>query len=164
MTSKFSPGNLWLQIAVSIAWISAVSGLGRMLTDLGPWYQALKQPAWKPPDWSFGVIWTSIFVLIVIAGILAWRRASHPAQRVQILALFAVNSMLHVLWSFLFFTAKRPDWALVELAFLWLSIAALIATFWKISKTASLLLIPYISWVTTAGFLNWDNIRLNGPF
>jgi len=152
------------QSLVAVLWLGAVSFLGQMLTDLGPWYQALKQPEWKPPDWAFGVIWSSIFVLIGIAGVLAWRRASHPAQRVQILALFFLNSMFHVIWSLLFFTLKRPDWALVELVFLWLSIAALIVTFWKISRLASLLMLPYITWVTIAGFLNYANIVLNGPF
>lgn len=164
MASLMDPGKLWRQIIVSVVWISAVSWLGRMLTDLGPWYQALKQPDWKPPDWAFGVIWTSIFVLIVVAGILAWRRVAHPSQRVGIVALFAINSILHVLWSFLFFTAKRPDWAMVEVVLLWASIAALIVMFWKISRLASLLLVPYIVWVTVAAFLNWSNVVLNGPF
>lgn len=162
MQSLKSP--MVVQSLVAVLWLWAVSFLGQMLTDLGPWYQALKQPEWKPPDWAFGVIWSSIFVLIGIAGVLAWRRASHPAQRVQILALFFLNSIFHVIWSLLFFTMKRPDWALIELVFLWLSIAALILTFWKISRLASLLMVPYIAWVTIAGFLNYANIVLNGPF
>ena len=159
-----SNGSLVRQIAVAVIWVSAVSVLGQMLTDLGPWYQNLKQPDWKPPDWAFGVIWTSIFVLIVIAGVLAWRRTTHPAQKVQILALFGINSILHVTWSMLFFTVKRPDWAIVELVFLWLSIVAIIWTFWKISRVASVILLPYLAWVTIAGFLNYANVQLNGPF
>ncbi len=159
-----SNGSLVRQVAVAVIWVSAVSVLGQMLTDLGPWYQNLKQPDWKPPDWAFGVIWTSIFVLIVIAGVLAWRRTIHPAQKVQILALFGINSILHVTWSMLFFTVKRPDWAIVELVFLWLSIVAIIWTFWKISRLASVILLPYLAWVTIAGFLNYANVQLNGPF
>ncbi|MEY3355615.1 MAG: hypothetical protein RJB53_259 [Pseudomonadota bacterium] len=156
--------GLLRQLTVAVIWISAVSVIGQNLTDLGPWYQALKQPPWKPPDWAFGLIWTSVFVLIVIAGVLAWRKTHHPAQRVQIVALFAINSMLHMLWSMLFFTVKRPDWAMIELVFLWLSIAAIILTFWKISRLAAILLLPYIGWVTIAGFLNYANVQLNGPF
>jgi tryptophan-rich sensory protein len=72
--------------------------------------------------------------------------------------------MLHMLWSMLFFTVKRPDWAMIELVFLWLSIAAIILTFWKISRLAAILLLPYIGWVTIAGFLNYANVQLNGPF
>jgi len=113
-SSKFD-WKLVRQIAVAVIWVSAVSVLGQMLTDLGPWYQNLKQPEWKPPDWAFGVIWTSIFVLIVISGVTAWRRATHPSQHALIITLFGINSILHVLWSTLFFAAKRPDWALIEL-------------------------------------------------
>ena len=157
------PG-LFRQIAIGVAWVSAVSMIGQQLTDLGPWYRALRQPEWKPPDWAFGAIWTTVFVLIVAAGVLAWRRANSEDQRRWILGLFAINSLLHMLWSGLFFTAKRPDWAMVELVFLWLSIAAIMALFWKISRPAFLLMVPYIGWVTVAGFLNYANVVLNGPF
>jgi translocator protein len=149
------------QIAVATAWVAAVSLIGQSLTDLGPWYQQLRQPAWKPPDWAFGAIWTSIFVLIVIAGVHAWRRTATHAQRRIILLLFAVNSGLHIGWSYLFFSAQRPDWALIELVFLWLSIAAIMFYFWSISRFAAVLLVPYIVWVTIAGFLNYANIVLN---
>lgn len=152
------------QVLVAVLWVSAVSVLGQMLTDLGPWYRGLRQPDWKPPDWAFGVIWTSIFALIVIAGVMAWRRTVTGAQRVQLIALFGINSMLHVLWSFLFFTAKRPDWSMWEIPLLWLSIVALIVTIWRLSKFVSLLLLPYLIWVTIAAFLNYANVELNGPF
>ncbi len=152
------------QVVVAVLWVTAVSVIGQKLTDLGPWYQALKQPAWKPPDWAFGVIWSSVFVLIIVAAVLAWRRARHPAQRVQMLALWGINSMLHMTWSLLFFTIKRPDWAMWELPLLWLSIAAIIVTLWRISRLAAVLLLPYITWVTIAGFLNYANVQLNGPF
>ncbi len=164
-TNRSRPGLVLLrQLLVAVLWVSAVSVLGQMLTDLGPWYRALRQPEWKPPDWAFGVIWTSIFVLLVVAGVMAWRRTANAAQRVQLLALFGINSMLHVLWSLLFFTVKRPDWSMWELPLLWLSIVALIVTIWRLSKVASLLLLPYLIWVTIAGFLNYENVVLNGPF
>ena len=67
-------------------------------------------------------------------------------------------------WSLLFFTMKRPDWAMWELPLLWLSIAAIIATLWRISRLAAVLLLPYVIWVTVAGFLNYANVQLNGPF
>lgn len=164
-TNRSRPGLVLLrQLLVAVLWVSAVSVLGQMLTDLGPWYRALRQPEWKPPDWAFGVIWTSIFVLLVVAGVMAWRRTANAAQRVQLLALFGINSMLHVLWSLLFFTVKRPDWSMWELPLLWLSIVALIVTIWRLSKVASALLLPYLIWVTIAGFLNYENVVLNGPF
>lgn len=163
--TSLSPRILLLrQITVAVVWVSVVSAIGQRLTDLGPWYQALKQPPWKPPDWAFGVIWTSVFVLIVTAAVIAWRRTWQPSERRIILVLFAINSALHIIWSGLFFALKRPDWSMIELVFLWLSIAAIIAYFWRISRLASMLLLPYITWVTIAGFLNYANVQLNGPF
>lgn len=153
--------DLLRQVAVATAWVSVVSLIGQSLTDLGPWYQQRRQPEWKPPDWAFGVIWTSIFVLIVIAGVYAWRKTATETQRRIILSLFAVNSGLHIGWSYLFFAAQRPDWALIELVFLWASIVAIMLYLWKISRLAVALLVPYIVWVTTAGFLNYANIVLN---
>ena len=156
--------GLLLQVAVAMAWVFAVSLIGQSLTDLGPWYQQLRQPEWKPPDWAFGVIWTSIFVLIVIAGVIAWRKTVSSTQRTNILLLFAVNSCLHIGWSYLFFTAQRPDWAMIELLFLWASIGLIMLYLWKISRLAAVLLMPYLVWVTIAGFLNYANVELNGPF
>lgn len=152
------------QVAVAVIWVSVVSAIGQRLTDLGPWYQALKQPPWKPPDWAFGVIWTSVFVLIVTAAVIGWRRTRRPSEQRTILVLFVINSVLHIVWSGLFFTLKRPDWSMIELVLLWLSIAAIIFYFWRISRLASVLLLPYITWVTIAGFLNYANVQLNGPF
>lgn len=157
-------GRFLIQVAVATAWVFAVSLIGQSLTDLGSWYQQLRQPEWKPPDWAFGVIWTSIFVLIVIAGVTAWRKTVTATQRTNILLLFAVNSCLHIGWSYLFFTAQRPDWAMIELLFLWASIGLIMLYLWTISRLAAVLLLPYLVWVTIAGFLNYANVELNGPF
>ena len=141
-----------------------VSGIGASLTDLGPWYQALRQPPWKPPDAAFGIIWSLIFSLCALSGWTAWQNASGPAQKIRISVLFATNGLLNIYWSWLYFHQHRPDWALVELIALWLSIVFLILGLWRISKSASLMLLPYLAWVTTAGFLNAATIELNGPF
>lgn len=137
---------------------------GGLLTDIGPWYQRLVQPRWKPPDWAFGPIWTVIFAAAATAGVLAWQRAPTDAARLVMVSLFALNGALNILWSLLYFRLKRPDWALAELVFLWLSIVALIVTMAPYASTSSWLLVPYLVWVTTAGALNLATIRLNGPF
>jgi len=85
-------------------------------------------------------------------------------QREWVIGLFALNGFLNVLWSLLFFALKRPDWALVEVALLWLSILLLIIVFWRFVKPASLYLVPYLLWVSFAAFLNLTVVRLNGPF
>ncbi|MGZ3318875.1 MAG: TspO/MBR family protein, partial [Isosphaeraceae bacterium] len=92
---------------------------GALITDLGPWYYSLIVPAWKPPDWLFGPAWTLIFTLTAVSGYLTWSRAppyrpDHP----RILALFAINGVLNIALSVLFFRLHLLDWALVELALL----------------------------------------------
>jgi tryptophan-rich sensory protein len=78
--------------------------------------------------------------------------------------LFALNGLLNIVWSVLYFQLQRPDWALIELYFLWASVCLLMVGLWQISKLSSLLLVPYLVWVTAAGFLNLATIELNGPF
>ena len=161
MTSR---GGLLKPVLIAAAAALAVAGLGGLMTDLGPWYQQLVQPPWKPPDWLFGPAWTAIFALAAMAGVIAWRRAPRRADREWMLALFALNGFLNVLWSLLFFRLHRPDWALFEVLLLWLSILLLIGVLARYARTASLLLLPYLAWVAFAGFLNLATVRLNGPF
>ena len=80
------------------------------------------------------------------------------------IALFALNGFLNVTWSALFFRLKRPDWALAEVGLLWLSIVVLIVVIARHSKNASVLLAPYLAWVTFAAVLNLAIVQLNGPF
>jgi translocator protein len=141
-----------------------VAALGMLSTDLGPWFFRLVQPSWKPPDLWFGPAWTTIFTLAALAGIKGWHAARNHIDRHRMLALFAVNGLLNAGWSLLFFRLRRPDWALWEVALLWLSIAALIGLLWHWSRPAAALLAPYLCWVTFAAVLNLSVVRLNGPF
>ncbi len=154
----------WQPIAVSAAVASFVAVLGALMTDLGPWYASLKQPEWKPPDWAFGPIWTTIFGLAAAAGVRAWRLAPSKVDREQMLLLFAVNAFLNVFWSLLYFRLHRPDWALFEVPFLWLSVLVLILVLGRYARSAAWLLAPYLVWVAIAACLNWATVRLNGPF
>ncbi len=142
----------------------ATAGIGGALTELGPWYYALRQPDWKPPDAVFGVVWSTLFTLCAISGALAWRAAETAPQRRRVLALFGANALLNIAWSALYFKLQRPDWALIEVALLWLSIVALIAGLWRLSRWASALLLPYLVWVSIASMLNLATVQLNGPF
>ena len=142
----------------------ATAGIGAALTELGPWYFALKHPPWKPPDAAFGVIWSTIFTLCAISAWLAWQAADTAALRRRVTVLFGANVLLNILWSALYFKLQRPDWALFEVVFLWLSIMALIMGLWRLSRWASLLLITYWVWVSIAAALNVHTVMLNGPF
>ena len=151
-----------LFLAVVLSYTTA--GIGGALTDLGPWYYSLRQPDWKPPDAAFGVIWTTIFTLCAISGWLAWQAANTRVLRLRVAILFGINAVLNMVWSALYFKLQRPDWAMVEVVCLWLSIGALIVGLWRLSRLASGLLIPYWVWVSVASVLNLQTIYLNGPF
>lgn len=154
----------WKPVLIAAAAATAVALLGATVTDIGPWYQALRKPPWQPPDWLFGPAWTVIFALTAASGVFAWRDAPGRSAREWILVLFACNGFLNVLWSLLFFRLRRPDLALVEVAFLWLSILLPMLAFRRYSPRASVLLIPYLAWVSFAAFLNYTVVRLNAPF
>lgn len=154
----------WRPIVVAALAAVVVAGLGASATDIGPWYQALRTPSWQPPDWLFGPAWTLIYGLIALAGVKAWNAARSRRQRLSIVGMFALNALLNVGWSELFFNFHRPDLALLEVVAFWLSIVALIAFVWPASHTAGWLLTPYLAWVTFAGVLNLAVVRLNAPF
>jgi tryptophan-rich sensory protein len=161
-----STSRLPLATPVLAAAVAAflIASVGALVTDLGPWYLSLKQPAWKPPDWLFGPAWTLIFGLAAIAGVYAWTNAPSAAARRQVVAWFSINAFFNILWSALFFRFARPDWALLEVVFLWLSIAMIIMIPGRYSRVTSWLMVPYLAWVTVAGLLNLAVVRLNAPF
>jgi tryptophan-rich sensory protein len=162
--NSISMGQRWRAIAVGLLSAMAVAALGASATDIGPWYQDLQKPSWNPPVWAFGPAWTIIFALTAISGIIAWLGATKKAIRQRILITFALNGLLNVLWSELFFKFHRPDWALLEVVALWLSIIAMMQVVSSVSLTSVRLLSAYLAWVTFAGILNLEIVRLNGPF
>jgi tryptophan-rich sensory protein len=141
-----------------------VAAIGATVTDLGPWYHALREPSWKPPDVAFGPIWTTILSLAVLSGVGAYCREQTRVGRQAIIGLFALNGSLNILWSLLFFRFQRPDWALIEVVPYWLSILALVVLTYRRSAVAGLLLVPYLAWVALAAALNFQVVALNGPF
>ena len=153
-----------VEIAVAALWGVAVAGIGAWLTELSSWYYALRKPAWQPPDWLFGPAWSVILALASLSAFLGWHNAEGSESRNLIAALFVANGVLNILWSPLFFKLRRPDWALIEVPFLWLSILVPIIVLAPISTIASLLLAPYLAWVGFAAVLNLTIVRLNQPF
>jgi tryptophan-rich sensory protein len=154
----------WGPILVAAIAACAVAAVGGLATEIGPWYRQLRKPSWQPPDWAFAPAWTLIFTLTAWAGVLGWYHAATEAARATLIAAFAVNGVLNMLWSLMFFRWRRPDWALLEVVALWLSIAVLIATLAGLSTLGSWLLVPYLMWVSFAAYLNLTIVRLNRPF
>ena len=139
----------------------AVGGIGGAVTEIGPWYYGLIKPSWQPPDWAFGPVWTLIYITTGIAGVRAWRLGDARQRRLFLTALL-INCALNVLWSLLFFKMQRPDFALIEVVALWLSIVPLILLPLRYSPRSSLLMLPYLAWVSVAAYLNLTIVSLNG--
>jgi benzodiazapine receptor len=151
-------------MVLAALWGVVVAGAGAALTRLGPWYYAMRRPSFQPPDWAFGPAWTIILGLGSYAAWLGWEQASSPGLRRCVAVQFALNGVLNILWSELFFRRRRPDWALREVPLLWLSILGLIITLWPIAPAAALCVVPYLIWVSFAAVLNRAIVALNRPF
>ena len=155
----------WLfPIVVAGIAASLIALVGATITDIGPWYHGLTQPRWAPPDAAYGVAWTVIYAFTALGAVTGWLAIPDWREREGLIGLFALSGFLNIVWSLLFFRLHRPDWALIEVLGLWLSVAALIVVIWRRSMTGAVLLVPYLMWVTFAGYLNMMIVRLNGPF
>ena len=127
----------------------------------GEWYSELAKPTWTPPGSWFGPVWTVLYLTMGVAAWLVWRRSGWQGARFA-LALFLFQLVLNGLWSWLFFGLRSPLAGLVDIVVLWLAIGVTILAFRRHSAGASLLLVPYLAWVTFATALNFALWRLNG--
>ena len=149
-----------LPLASAIIWMVGLCLVGGLMTPRADWYARLRKPAWQPPGWAFGPGWTIILGLAAWAAVRAWD-AGDAAQQRDVLILFGVNAVFHLAWSPLFFELQRPDWALIEVPFLWASVLAMMIGLWPIDSQAALLVLPYLAWVAFAASLNWKVVDLN---
>ncbi|MGU9981863.1 TspO/MBR family protein [Phreatobacter sp. HK31-P] len=139
-----------------------VAGTGGIANSygLGSWYPSLTKPSFNPPNWVFGPVWTILYVMIAVAGarfVLSASRDKEPA-----LALYAAQLALNAAWSWVFFYGQATGAAVAVIVALWFAILGTIAFGWTKDRLASLLLIPYLAWVSFAAVLNIAIWRLNG--
>jgi tryptophan-rich sensory protein len=154
----------WAPTLIAAGGVTVLAMAGIVLTPLGPWYFGLKKPSWQPPDWLFGPAWTTIFILEATAAVIAWDTITRPQEDVCFISTFILNGLFNMAWSLLFFTLRRPDWALMEVGFLWASVLAMILVLHDFTHHAWILIVPYFLWVSFAAFLNYTIVRLNAPF
>ncbi|PWB53302.1 MAG: TspO protein [Candidatus Methanoperedenaceae archaeon] len=152
-----------IKIIASITICLFAGFLGSVFTTpaIPTWYATLIKPSFAPPNWVFFPVWTTLFVMMGISLYLVWRNGLEDKQVKKALVIFAVQLILNVLWSAVFFGFRSPSGALVEIFVLWISIVFTIRIFMKVSRTAGLLLLPYLIWVSFAAFLNFMIWRLN---
>lgn len=150
-----------LALAGFIALTLAVSAIGARATlpEIPGWYAQLAKPSFTPPNWVFGPVWTTLYILMAIAAWLVWRTQA-PA-RTRALTIWGAQLVLNLAWSLLFFGAHRIGLALADVVLLMLAIAATILAFWPLSRVAALLLVPYLAWVGYASALTFAIWRLN---
>ncbi len=151
------------KLAFSIILCEAAGIVGSVFTfpAITTWYAALAKPAFTPPSWVFGPAWTLLYLLMGISLYLAWEKGLLKKENRPALIAFGTQLALNTLWSLLFFGLRSPLLGLVCIALLWISILASACLFWKISKPAALLLLPYLAWVTFASALNYAVWTLN---
>jgi translocator protein len=138
-----------------IAQSAGILGSFATMTSVKSWYLTdLIKPEFNPPSWVFGPVWTTLFFLMGISLYLVWNKKKN-------LFWFWVQLILNVFWSYLFFGIHSPRLAFYEIIFLWVAIFITIVKFWKHNKTASVLLWPYLAWVSFASFLNYSIMILN---
>ena len=140
----------------------AVAGTGGLATASGvdTWYPTLVKPAFNPPDWIFGPVWTVLYLMMAIAAWRVWRRPPSE-QRSVALAVFGLQLALNLAWSVLFFGLQSPGAALVEIVLLLGAIAGTTYLFWRQERLAGLLFVPYLLWVAFATLLNVSIWLLN---
>ncbi|MFA6338636.1 MAG: TspO/MBR family protein [Candidatus Paceibacterota bacterium] len=148
-------------IAIVVSELAGIIGSVFTTPSIAGWYAGIVKPALNPPAWVFGPVWTTLFVLMGIAAFLVWKKGLDRRDVKIALGIFLGQLVLNTLWSIIFFGLHSPGSALVEIVFLWLGILATIVAFYKISKLAAWLLVPYILWVSFAAYLNYAIWSLN---
>ncbi len=155
-----------LVIAVVVSELAGVIGSVFTISAIPTWYAGLVKPALNPPSWVFGPAWTTLYALMGIAAWLVWKRwdQGDPSTRLRVktaLTIFGLQLFLNAIWSIIFFGLQSPGWALVNIVLLWLAIVWTITVFYKISRPAAYLLVPYLLWVSFASYLNYSIWMLN---
>ncbi|KPL10246.1 TspO protein [candidate division TA06 bacterium SM1_40] len=151
------------RLVISIVLCQSAGVIGSIFTarSVSTWYPTLRRPFFNPPSWVFGPVWITLYLLMGISLFLVWRKGVGTAQvRVAIVA-FAVQLILNAAWSGAFFGLRSPLAGLIVILLLWVAISVTMVLFRQISALASLILIPYIAWVSFAAILNASIYALN---
>lgn len=159
--NNVAPNIARLIISVVLCQLVGLAGAFFTMPAIDNWYSTLNKPFFNLPNWVFAPVWTILFLLMGVALFFVWKDKSKNGEKKTAIAVFFAQLILNILWSVLFFALESPLAAFLELMALWIMVLFTIATFYKISKIAAWLMIPYILWVTFAGFLNFVILWLN---
>lgn len=154
----------WKHLLISIFLCQIIGALGSAFTSpaIPTWYATLVKPSFLPPSWAFPVVWTLLYLLMGIALYLVWEKGLEKADVKKAMGVFGIQLFLNFMWSVLFFGLRSPLYGLVDIVVLWIMILVNIWMFYRVSKRAGLLLVPYFLWVSLAALLNYSIWVLNG--
>jgi len=155
--------NKFIKLILFVLVCEGIGILGSVFTisEITTWYASLNKPFFSPPNWIFGPVWTTLYALMGVSIFLIFETKFKKKERNSFVLLFSLQLFLNFLWSVIFFGFHLPMFAFLEIIFLWGCILLLIVKFWKYSKPASYLLIPYLLWVSFASLLNASIVILN---
>ncbi|MFA6995067.1 MAG: TspO/MBR family protein [Patescibacteria group bacterium] len=151
---------LKLLAAIFISLLAGAIGSLFTIPAISTWYATLAKPAFNPPNWVFAPVWTLLFILMGVSAFLIWREGLNNKNVRTALVLFIFQLIANIFWPMIFFGIHNTGLAFIEIISLWCAILATILAFYEISRISAYLLIPYIIWVTFAGFLNYSIWRL----
>ena len=146
--------------SIFICFLPGIIGGFFTSANLYPWYDKLDKPYFNPPSWVFSPVWTTLYILMGISLFLVLK-AENSNDKKQALTFFAVQLILNGLWSIVFFGLHSILGAFIVIIFLLLFIILSMLKFYRISKPAAYLLIPYLLWVSFATVLNFFIYILN---
>jgi len=152
---------LKLIISIVICQLAGVIGSFFTMDSIPTWYAALNKPDFNPPNWIFGPVWIFLYLLMGISLFLVWRENLKNDHVKSAFVIFMVQLILNTFWSIVFFGMQSITGGLIIILLLWLFIILTIIRFRKVSAIASMLLIPYLLWVTFAAVLNFYIYKLN---
>ena len=150
-----------LVVAIVITQLSGIICSLFTFSAIPTWYATLTKPELNPPSWVFGPVWTTLYVLMGVSVFLIWQKGWERKDVKVALSVYGIQLVLNALWSIVFFGMQSPGLALVNIALLFISIVLTMVLFYKISRPAMYLLIPYILWVSFASYLNYAIYALN---
>ncbi|HOK91754.1 MAG TPA: tryptophan-rich sensory protein [Spirochaetota bacterium] len=152
----------YIKLVISIAIPLFIGFIGSFFTSssVDTWYKTLKKPDFNPPNWVFSPVWTLLFILIGLSFYIIWKN-NFGGKKVLLLNIFFTQLFANLIWSLFFFGLRSPFWALIDIIVLWLAILVNIIVFYRVSKPAGILLVPYILWVSFAALLNFYLYILN---
>ena len=154
-----------IKLIVSIVASFAAGGIGSLFTfkAIPTWYPGLRKPPYTPPNWAFGPVWTTLYILMGISAFLVWQKGLGTSGAIIAFVFFWIQLVINALWSVIFFGMKSKGGGVITIIILWLLIIATIVTFFGVSSWAGALLIPYIVWVSIASYLNIGVWLLSKP-